>query len=90
MAERWEQQKQSDLFADEDDPSPESVASGSDNHIPIHFKLKVAREEYNKLSSEEKKRVNDRRDEDRKKMYRSIPDIVDVEEREEKLSFHQQ
>ena len=91
VIELWENQKRSDMFTDEDDPSPESIgAPDSGDHIPINFKLKVAKDAYNKLSPEEKKQVDERREEDRKKLYRSIQDIESINERDEKLILHQQ
>ena len=88
---QWELEKQSYLCADEDDPTADSIeTSSSESHIPIDFKLKVARLVYNELGSEEKKKVNDRREDERKKLYRLIPDIPDVEERSAKLRSHKQ
>lgn len=74
------------MSSDEDDPVPGSVGPGAS--IPINFKLKIAKEVYNSLSVEEKKQVDDRRQEDRMKLYRSIADIPDVGEREKKLCEH--
>ena len=77
------------MSADDDDPVADSIETpSSGSHIPIDFKLKVAREIYNSLSPEEKKRINDRREEDRKKMYRTISEITSVEERDKKLLEH--
>ena len=86
---RWEEQKLIHVSADDDDPVADSIETpSSGSHIPIDFKLKVAREIYNSLSPEEKKRINDRREEDRKKMYRTISEITSVEERDKKLLEH--
>lgn len=91
VIQRWEEQKQSRMVADEDDPSPESVsAPESASHIPIDFKLKIAKEVYDSLTPEKKKEVNDRRDEEWKQQYRSITQITDIEEKTEKLTMHQQ
>ena len=88
---RWEEQKLSYMSPDEDDPTTDSTDTpGSAPHIPINFKLKVAREVYNSLTTEQKKELDDRREEERNKVYRTIQDITDVEERDEKLSLHQQ
>ena len=78
------------MSADEDDPPATSVirAPGSGSHIPINFKLKIAKEVYNTLSSEEKQQIDDRREEDKLKQYRSILDIPDDKERETKLALH--
>ena len=83
---RWAEQKQSHMSSDEDNPVPGSVEPGAS--IPINFKLKIAREVYNLLSTKEKKLVDDRRQEDWSKLYRSIVDISDVEERVKKLTLH--
>ena len=74
------------MSSDEDDPVPGSVGPGAS--IPINFKLKIAREVYNSLSTKEKKLVDDHHQEDRSKLYRSIADISDVEERVKKLALH--
>ena len=89
VTKRWDEQKRSLMAADEDDPSPEET-SGTGFHIPIDFKLKVAKEVYNSLSDKEKKKIDDRREKDRKQQYRSISQIADVEERNKKLASHQQ
>jgi len=74
----------------DDDSAADSIeSSGSCSHIPINFKLKIAREAYNSLSKEEKQKINNRREEEWKKMYRTIPEITSVEEREKKLLAHQ-
>ncbi|KAF9642316.1 hypothetical protein BDM02DRAFT_3193503 [Thelephora ganbajun] len=88
---RWEGQKQSYMSADEDDPTADSIETpGSSSHIPIDFKLKVAKDIYNSLSAEEKKLVDDRHEDERRKLYRSIPEITDIKERDRKLLMHQQ
>jgi len=76
---------------DDDDPTADSIETpGSGSHIPIDFKLKVAKEAYNALSPEQRKQVDDRREKERKKLYRSIPEITDIEERDRKLLLHRQ
>ena len=77
------------MSADDEDPAADSIGSpGSGSHIPINFKLQVAREVYNSLSAAEKKDIDDRREEERKKMYRTILEIKSVKERDEKLLTH--
>jgi len=79
------------MVADDDDPATDSIEpSNPCSHIPINFKLKIAKEAYSLLSAEEKKRVDDRREEERKKLYRGITEIGDGEERDRKLLSHQQ
>ena len=56
--------------------------------IPLAYKLEIAKEVYKSLSAEEKKEIDRRREEDRKKMYRKVCDIDDEEERLEKLQNH--
>jgi hypothetical protein len=85
---RWEQQKASTTFADDDDPVPEPGASPDEAYIPLSFKLKIAKEMFDQLSQQQKKEIDDRREEDRDKLYRKIPDIPDEEERKEKLRTH--
>lgn len=79
------------MSADEDDPAANSAETpGPDSHIPIDFKLKIAKEAYEELTPEQKKQIIDRRDDEWKKLYRGIPDIPDAEERDAKLLLHQQ
>lgn len=79
------------MFADEEDPSPELVQTPeSASHIPIDFKLKIAKDVYESLSPKEKKEIDDRREAERKQQYRSIADIKDIRERDKKLTLHQQ
>ena len=75
---RWEAQKRSTATTSDKCTSEESS-------IPLAFKLKVAKEEYQKLTKEQKDEVDRRREEDRNKMYRKIADIADDEERYQKL-----
>lgn len=89
--EKWEELKGSHMSTDEDDPAAGSIETlGPDSHIPIDFKLKIAKEAYEELTTEQKKQVTDRCDEEWKKLYRGIPEITDVEERRNKLLLHQQ
>ena len=86
---RWEEQKLTHMSADEDDPTADLIETpDSGPHIPIDFKLKIAKEVYNSLSVEERKKVDNRHEEDRKRMYRSIPDIASAKERNKKLLKH--
>ena len=85
---RWEEHKKSNLTAQENVTVDES-AEVSTSHIPIDFKLKIAKEVYDSLSPDEKKLVDDRREEDRKKLYRPIQEIEDIEERDTKLASHE-
>ena len=88
---RWEEQKGSVMLADGDDPTADSIETpGSASHIPIDFKLKIAKKIYESLDPDEKKRIDDRREEDRQRMYRAIPKIENIEERNEKLLTHKQ
>ena len=87
---RWEEQKLSHMSTDDDDPTADVIGTpGSGSHIPINFKIKIAKEQYNLLNQVQKKAIDDRREEEREKMYRSIPEIKDVEERDKKLLIHQ-
>lgn len=86
---RWEQQKKSATFEDDEDPLSDTDVSSVEGCIPLAFKLKVAKELYDSLSAEEKKAINLRREEDRKKLYRTIPQITDPGERKAKLELHE-
>ena len=84
---RWEQQKATVTFDDDDDP-PVGEDCSPEACIPLKFKLQIAKELYDGLTGEEKKAIDVRREADRAKLYRRIPDI-DVEgERHEKLRIH--
>jgi hypothetical protein len=85
---RWEAQKKSIIDDDDDSPSEEDEDSPGEPSIPLAFKLKIAKELYDKLSTEEKKEIDTRREEDREKLYRKIPDIPDDGERQNKLKIH--
>ncbi|KAF9777754.1 hypothetical protein BJ322DRAFT_1114803 [Thelephora terrestris] len=83
---RWERERQS---------RPSAAGSGSavaaaNSSIPIDFKLKIAKEVYDALPADEKKKIDDCRDKEWKKLYRPIRDIENVEDRDEKLAMHEQ
>ena len=84
---RWESQKKSTTFEDDEDP-PELGGGSPEGCIPLAFKLKVAREVYDGLPIEAKKEIDRRREEDREKLYRTIPNIEDDGERHAKLQIH--
>ena len=84
---RWKQEKSTTLD-DDDDPPEEDEGSSEESSIPLAFKLKIAKELYEKLSPGEKSEIDRRREEDRDKRYRKIPDIADDEERYQKLRTH--
>ena len=86
---RWEQEKKSDTFSDADDPPEIGDSPTAEAYIPLAFKIKIARELYEQLSPKEKRDIETRRDEDRKKLYRRIPQIDDDKERIAKLRVHQ-
>ena len=85
--EQWEKQKYSESFEDDEDP-PEDATSLEDC-IPLSFKLKIAKELYDRLPSEMKKEIDRRREEDKQKLSRRIPEIKDEKERLAKLRIHQ-
>lgn len=80
---RWEEHKISN-------PTPDADDSSEQSGVPIYFKLKVAKEAYDSLTPDEKKNVDDRREANRNKLYQSIQDIRDIEERDAKLTTHLQ
>lgn len=85
---RWEQQKKSTVPDDGDDPADDDDDSPGEPTIPLSFKLKIAKELFDKLSLEEKGKIDDRREADKKKMYRRVTEIDDDEERHKKLRNH--
>ena len=85
---RWQQQKTSATFADEDDPPEDAEGAPEEACIPLSFKLKIAKELYESLSSDEKQDIDRRREDDRRKMYRRIPDISEADERHKRLQVH--
>ena len=86
---RWAQQKTSATFDDDEDPPEDAEGTPEEACIPLTFKLKIAKELYDGLSSDEKKDIDCRREEDRKKMYHRIPEIDEVDERHKRLQAHQ-
>ena len=86
---RWEQERKTVTFDDDDDPSEDGDAPPEEAHIPLTFKLKIAKELYKQLSPAEKKDIDDRREADKNKMYRKITQIDDDDERHAKLRKHQ-
>ena len=89
VIEEWEKSKSSHMSTDDDDPATDSIATpSSGSHIPINFKLKIAKIQYNKLDTAQKKLVDAQRDAEQKKMYRLVPEIKDAEERAKKLQIH--
>ena len=86
---RWEQEKKSNTFEDSDDPPALGDSPTAEAYIPLAFKIKIARELYDQLSVKEKKDIEIRRDEERKKLYRKIPQIPDEGERTAKLRIHE-
>jgi hypothetical protein len=78
------------MSTDDDDPAADAIQSpASGSHIPINFKIKIAKEQYDLLTPAQKKHINDLREAELKKQYRPIPDISDETERVEKLLIHQ-
>ena len=68
---RWEDHKHTYMTTDDEDPDPTGTPTPG-SHIPINFKPKIAKEVYDLLTPEEKDLVEQRREEERKKLYRSI------------------
>ena len=86
---RWEQQKASATFDDDEDPPEDADGLSTEACIPLAFKLKIVKEVYEGLTADQKKAIDVRRDEDRKKLYRSPHEIEDNGERIAKLEAHQ-
>ncbi|KAF9784807.1 hypothetical protein BJ322DRAFT_1109516 [Thelephora terrestris] len=82
---RWKKHRESQSTVGGDS----SAAATSGSSIPIDFKLKIAKEFYDALPPAEKKKVDDRRDEEWRKLYRPIRVIEDVRERDKKLAWHE-
>lgn len=79
------------MLADDEDPTANSIKTpGFSSHIPIDFKLRVTKEVYNMLDVEEKKKVDDRCEEEWKKLYWTVLEIQSAKERDGKLLMHQQ
>ena len=85
----WEQQKASTTFNDEDNPPEDAEGTPEEVCIPLAFKLKITRELYESLSSHEKKEIDRCREEDRKNLYQSIPEINNINEQHKRLQTHQ-
>lgn len=85
---RWEKEKATNTFEDDDDPPVVVGRPTPEAFIPLSFKLKVVKESYEKLSTARKGEIDRRRDNDRGKVHRKIPDITDERERIEKLQSH--
>ena len=86
---RWQQQKATITFVDEDDPTPDPSVPPEEACIPLSFKLDIAKEMYNGLTQQQKDEIDVRREEDQQKRRRKITEITNDEEREEKLQLHQ-
>ena len=84
----WEQQKSSATFDDDEDPPEDANGPPGASHIPLPFKLKIAREMYDQLPADEKQAINARREEDRQKLYRMVPEIEEEKDRIAKLELH--
>jgi hypothetical protein len=76
------------MFDDDDDPTGDIDGSSVEACIPLSFKLKIAKEVFDGLPKEAKSEVDRRREEDRQKLYRRIPEIDDQGERDAKLETH--
>ena len=87
VLEEWDKRKSSQTFDDDEDP-PED-AEGVEDRIPLPFKLKVVKEAYERLTAEQKKQIDRKREDDKRKMFCKIPDTQDNRERIEKLQTHQ-
>jgi len=83
---RWDQQKKSDTFDDDEDP-PED-ADTVEERIPLSFKLKIAKEVYESLPMNEKKKIDKQREQDRERMYCRVCNIDDDDYRIRKLEIH--
>ena len=86
---RWEQERKSATFDDEDDPPEDGDDSSEDANISLSFKLRITKELYAQLSSGEKKEIDKWHEDDKNKMYRKITEIDDDNERHAKLRKHQ-
>lgn len=86
---RWEAEKKSEKFDDEDDPPEDADTSSAGSHIPLSFKIKIAKEVFETLPAATKKEIDRRRTEEHEKLFRRIPEISDDKERAAKLQIHQ-
>jgi hypothetical protein len=82
---RWEEHRKALSTAE----GASSTAATSSSHVPIDFKIKVVTEVYNALPDDEKKKVDERRDEEWKRLYQPIRVIEHVGERDKKLASHE-
>ena len=89
IAARWKQEKQPPPNTEEDDSATESADAPTPNSIPIHFKIKIAKEVYDALPANEKKKILNRIKEDHKKMYQPVRAISDLTEKDKKLFVHE-
>ena len=89
VAARWKQENQLPSDAEEDGLTTESAEASTSNPIPIDFKVKIAKEVYEALPAEEKKKVLDRIEEDHEKAYQPVQRISDIAEKDKKLSAHE-
>ena len=94
---RWEAEKKSETFDDGDDPLPDDgddpPPSDDDaplvgQNIPLSFKLQVAKKIFEDLPQATKDAIDNRRNKDHEKLYRTIPEIDDDWERIVKLRSH--
>lgn len=85
---RWEQQKKSITFNDDEDPSDNDDVPPEEACIPLTFKLKIAKELYDQLTPDEKKDIDTRREEDKKKLHCRVAEIKNDRERHRKLRIH--
>ncbi|KAF9790754.1 hypothetical protein BJ322DRAFT_1104403 [Thelephora terrestris] len=81
----WERERQSRPSA----AGGGSAVAAANSSIPIDFKLKIAKEVYDALPANEKKKIDDLRDEEWKKLYQPIRDIENMEDRDKKLAMHE-
>ena len=86
---RWQQQKASAIFDDDDDPSEDADGTSAEACIPLSFKLKIAKEIFDELTAMQKAEIDAWWEEDWKKLYLSIPELIDEEDRTAKLQTHQ-
>ena len=89
VAARWKEEQSPSSNVEEDDFTTESAEASTSNSIPINFKIKIAKEIYEALPTDEKKKVLDRIREDHKKMYQPVRAISDLTEKNERLSAHE-
>ena len=86
---RWEQQKKTTTFSDEDDPPTDVDVSNTEGCIPLAFKLSVVKSYFDKLGKEERREIDRRREEERNKLHRKLSEITNEGDRVEKLLVHE-